>query len=90
MSILDQAAVGVILGRFRDGGHTEPLAPGSVCKYLTESKGTGRYANYPFPAPDGRVGGSPYWLAERIPEIEAWARGRVGRGNGGGRPVKQE
>lgn len=41
---------------------------------------------YPdFPAPDGYIGRSPWWLAERAAEIRAWAESRPGRT---GRPPK--
>lgn len=85
-AVLDLTAVGVILGRLRPG-KDKPLTAKTVSAYLTGSK-NGRYADHPFPTPDGYVGRAPYWLAARVPEIEAWAKTRAGQGVGGGRPRK--
>jgi hypothetical protein len=74
--VLTRDAVAKILG----------VLPKSVSQYLVESKEGGKYASRPFPAPDGRIGRSPWWQPSRETEIRAWADGRVGRGVGGGRP----
>lgn len=62
------------------------VLPKSISQYLVESKEGGKYAGHPFPAPDGRIGRSPYWVVAREREIREWADSRVGRGVGGGRP----
>lgn len=69
------------------------IKPKTVSQYLSESRqeprpdGTKRrYADHPFPAPDGRVGRAPWWRRERRAEILAWAAERPGQGAGGGRP----
>lgn len=88
--VLDLAAVGVVLGRLRTGsaaGYGDaPLTAKTVSAYMTESRPGGRYENHPFPEPDGYVAKAPFWMATRIPEIEAWALNRAGQGAGGGRP----
>lgn len=54
----------------------------TVRRYLWESSTPGRrYNDHPFPAPDGKVGGSVYWLMERLPEILKWAARRKGQGS---------
>jgi hypothetical protein len=72
--VLSLADVGEILG----------LTADTVGRYRRESQGKGRYANHPFPLPDGYVGNSPYWLPERATEISNWSVTRIGRGIGGG------
>jgi len=74
--VLDRTAVAKILG----------VQPRSVSQYLVDSKKGRRYADHPFPAPDGHIGRSPYWNLDRKDEISAWDEGRVGQGSGGGRP----
>lgn len=74
--MLDRSAVAAILR----------IKPKSVSQYLTDSKPGGRYANHPFPAPDGYVGRGPWWRREREAEIREWERARPGQGAGGGRP----
>lgn len=74
--MLDRAAVAAILG----------VKAKSISQYLTESKGEGRYAKHPFPAPDGYVGRGPWWYRDREQEIRDWAAKRPGQGIGGGRP----
>lgn len=76
--MLDRTAVAKILG----------VQPKTVSQYLLESRGEGRYADHPFPTPDGRIGGGPYWLRKREREIRRWAADRPGQGVGGGRPRK--
>jgi hypothetical protein len=76
--ILDSAAVAEALG----------FATGTVTKYLSESRPGNRYESHPFPSPDGYVGQNPYWVHDRVAELEEWARNRPGRGAGGGRPRK--
>lgn len=78
--ILDAGALAEILGFSRMTVH----------KYLWESHPTGRYGSHPFPTPDGRIGRSPYWNAERVQEIRAWAAGRKGQGVGGGPKSKSK
>lgn len=70
----------------------EGVKPKTVSQYLAESrtglgrdgKRKGRYADHPFPEPDGRVGRAPWWRLERRAEILAWAAERPGQGAGGG------
>lgn len=101
-AVLDLAAVGVVLGRYRPGDNKSPLGRRTVSIYLTESNPDlsrvkpGRFVDHPFPAPDYYIGrqpgkdrgGVPVWLPNRIPEIESWAQARVGPGVGGGRPYR--
>lgn len=58
----------------------------TIRQYRCESKGIGRYADHPFPAPWRYVGRNPVWLDSQIPDIKEWAQTRVGQGKGGGRP----
>lgn len=60
------------------------VLPRTVLQYRIESKAGGRYANHPFPEPDGYQGRSPCWAIGRTIEIREWDRTRVGRGKGGG------
>ncbi len=76
--VLNRQAVAELLG----------VQPKTISQYLTESKGEGRYAGQPFPAPDGYIGKGPWWRREREGEIKAWATARPGQGAGGGRPRK--
>lgn len=89
----DVAAIG---SRIQGG---EPLKPKTISEHLYQSQPLvggrtgnevkGKYADDPFPAPDGRQGKAPWWLLERQPEIEAWfeRHPRRSKGDGiGGRP----
>ena len=76
--MLDRSAVAAILG----------VQPKTISQYLVESRGEGRYAERPFPAPDGYIGRGPWWRLERETEIRRWAAERPGQGVGGGRPRK--
>jgi hypothetical protein len=67
---LDTAGVGALLG----------IDPASVRRYMVADRD-----RYGFPAPDGRIGRSPWWWASTI---EAWVAGRPGQGAGAGRPRK--
>jgi len=58
----------------------------TISRYLYSSRTGGRYADRPFPEPDGRVGGSPIWLLSRFDELQEWHLGRKGRGVDGGKP----
>jgi hypothetical protein len=58
----------------------------SISQYLTESREGGRYADHPFPKPDGRIGRGPWWNKKRKAEFLKWQEARPGRGVGGGRP----
>jgi hypothetical protein len=79
--ILDCAAVGDILGPYRYGSDKSPLQARTVSTYLLQSTmAGGRYVDHPFPVPDGHVGRHPYWLPGRVPEIQEWARMRLGQG----------
>ena len=65
--LLDSTAVGALLG----------ITAETVRRYLYESSAPGRrYSNNPFPAPDGRVGHSVYWVSSRALEIQDWDRRR--------------
>jgi hypothetical protein len=74
------------------------VKPKTVSQYLLESraeigktvKRKGRYADHPFPEPDGRIGRAPWWLPSRRTEILTWAAERPGQGVGGGRPRSSE
>jgi hypothetical protein len=77
LDILDRAAVARLIG----------VEPETISNYLNQSKPGGRYADHPFPEPDGYVGRSPGWRPERANEIRAWADGRPGQGVGGGQPA---
>lgn len=70
LPILDRSAVAELLG----------VAPKTISQFLVESKPGGRYAEHPFPAPDGRIGRGPYWLATRRKVIVEWDESRPGRG----------
>ena len=78
LNFLDCTAVGIILGRCAG---RKPLAARTVSTYMTQSTTPGgRYVDHPFPAPNNYIGRHPYWLPDRVPEIEHWARTRVGQG----------
>jgi hypothetical protein len=72
------------------------VKPASVSKALQRSKPGGPYEEYPFPAPDGRIGGRgenlsgsrPWWDPSRRGEIEAWFKWVQDRSGIGGRPSK--
>ena len=78
--IFDLDEVGQILG----------VTGRTISRYLSSSTNGGRYSERPFPAPDGRVGKSPFWLRSRFDEIWDWHKGRPGRGAGGGRPAHHQ
>lgn len=59
------------------------VKPATIRRYRA---GT-RYADHPFPEPDGHIGIAPYWNADRDEEIRKWAETRVGMGAGGGQPA---
>lgn len=53
----------------------------------------GKFADDPFPKPDGKLGKAPWWAREREPEIRAWfeRHPRRVKGDGiGGRPRKTQ
>lgn len=85
--MLGIAAVAEILG----------VKPKTISQYLSESKGAGqtrtgiagRYADHPFPVPDGYFGKSPWWAFGREGEIRDWDARRPGRGAGGGPKPKK-
>lgn len=95
-AVLDLAAVGAYLGRRRPDG--EPLTAKTISVYITESRpdSGGRYEGHPFPEPSGYLGrgegqtrgGVPYWLPDRLGDLEEWDDARLGRGAGGGRPPR--
>lgn len=62
--------------------------PDTVSRYLTRSRPGGRYETDPFPAPDGRAAGGPWWRPERAEEIRAWCERRRDRSGVGGRPSR--
>lgn len=94
------ADLAVIGGRVR--GDDKPLKTPTISQYMFESgeeipvktgKGgtrRGRYADDPFPKPEGYVGKAPWWDREREGEITAWferhPRRVVGDGIGGRKP----
>ena len=80
-NILDRTEVGKLIG----AGVTAE----TVKIYQKESKPGGRYANHPFPAPDGYFGRTPFWFASSAEKIRAWDAGRA-RPGVGGRPRAQE
>jgi hypothetical protein len=58
--------------------------PTAITQFIYHSKPGRSAARHPFPEPSGRVGGpttSPYWFADREPEIRQWYRTRPGRGS---------
>jgi len=68
----------------------EHIKQKTVSTYLTESREIvgrgdkarrGRYADHPFPAPNGYYGRAPWWAIERAEEIREWARTRPGQGS---------
>jgi hypothetical protein len=59
----------------------------TIRHYRADSRPRGRYAQHPFPQPDGHLGKTPYWDPGRDDEIRAWAATRPGQGVGGGRPA---
>lgn len=82
--VLDRSAVAKLLN----------VKPITISRYLTESRRVvagrpGRYANHPFPKPDGHIARSPYWNRDRTQELLDWAKNRAGRGAGGGRPRRR-
>ncbi len=76
MPVFDRAAVAALIA----------VKPKTISQYLVESKEGGRYADHPFPTPDGYIGRGPYWLRRREQEIRTWSETRPGQGAGGGRP----
>jgi hypothetical protein len=66
------------------------VKPATIRHYRADSRPGGRYADHPFPDPDGHLGITPYWNPERDQEIRAWAAERPGQGVGGGRPARRE
>lgn len=65
-----------------DVAHALNINRATVRRYLWESSAPGRrYSNNPFPKPDGSVGGSLYWLEDRLPEILNWGARRKGQGS---------
>ncbi len=71
----------------------------TVSTYLYESRPLvgagdnqrrGRYADHPFPEPDGYHGKAPWWRIERKAEIVEWKESRPGQGVGGGRPRQSD
>jgi hypothetical protein len=50
----------------------------------------GRYADHPFPRPNGYNGKIPWWGLERAKEILTWRDTRPGQGAGGGRPRQSD
>jgi hypothetical protein len=90
--VLSLEDVGVYLG-MRKGG--KPYSGRTVGFFVSQSVPGGRYGEHPFPAPSGYVGrqkgketgGIPYWLPNRLGELEQWDDTRPGRGGGAsGRP----
>lgn len=59
------------------------VKPATIRRYRAGA----RYADHPFPAPDGYLGIAPYWNAERDDEIREWAATRPGQGASGGQPA---
>lgn len=74
--VLDLKAVAKICG----------VTTATVSNLLSDSKPGRPLEGRPFPAPDGRIGKSPWWRTERRDEIADWMANRPGRGAGGGRP----
>jgi len=74
---LDRAAVGALLG----------VGAAAITNYMALSNPGCQYAHDPFPAPNGRFGGRPYWHPDRADEIRAWAA-RQPRVGVGGRPKR--
>jgi hypothetical protein len=54
----------------------------------TGKRRRGRYADHPFPRPNGYNGKIPWWGLDRADEIREWAATRPGQGAGGGRPPR--
>lgn len=71
--ILERSDVAAIVG----------VAPATITRYLNWSLPGGQYASKPFPAPDGRVGGRPFWWTSSVPAIRTWMADRPGRGTHG-------
>lgn len=86
LPVLDIRAVVKILA----GVTGKEPRPKTISQYLVESKPGGRYADHPFPKPNGRLGRSPWWAKGREQEFVTWQLGRVGQGQGGGRPRKTD
>jgi hypothetical protein len=63
------------------------VKPATIRHYRADSLPGGRYADHPFPAPNGKVGPLVYWNLDREQEIRDWAASRPGSGVGGGRPA---
>lgn len=59
----------------------------TIRHYRADSLPGGRYADHPFPQPDGKVGSLVYWEQVREQELREWAAKRPGKGAGGGRPA---
>lgn len=89
-----QQVKGVVMARDRRGDSQFPdetigtirvsellhIEPGTVRRYLYESKPNGRYASNPFPKPSGRVHKGLFWHRSQIPDIMEWNSKRLGRG----------
>lgn len=72
------------------GTHLGGLSAETIRRYVWESGAPGRrYSDHPFPPPAGRVGRTPYWTEEQVPDLEAWLHGRKGQGVGGGRKPRR-
>jgi len=65
------------------------VKPATLRHYRADSLPGGRYADHPFPQPDGKVGSLVYWNTDREQEIRNWAATRLGKGAGGGRPARK-
>lgn len=78
------------------------VQPRTISQHLYESRAEvgrggnrrrGKFADDPFPPPDGYLGKAPWWDRSREPEIRAWfgRHPRRSKGDGiGGRPRKAE
>ncbi|MDQ0363408.1 hypothetical protein [Catenuloplanes indicus] len=76
------------------------VEPKTISQHLYESqveigadKRDGKFADDPFPIPDGRAGRAPWWYLERRDEIASWfeRHPRRRKGDGiGGRPRKAD
>ena len=62
--------------------------PKSVSRARQRSKPGQRYADDPFPEPDGRHGQWPWWKLDREQEIRDWFARHQDRTGVGGRPRK--
>lgn len=59
----------------------------TIRHYRADSLPGGRYAEHPFPKPDGKIGPLAYWNLGRERELLDWSAMRAGKGAGGGRPA---